>query len=139
MPKFVESQTSCGPTSKRLPTPERARLTIGMENSPDNVAASVCHRLLNLLNQLKTQDWDHRAALGEYQRTWGEIVQPDTPLIVDLCDLANPSKSGATKNKICLLSAHGVVPTANSLGHTARSPKDLFKTGSRVGLPIDNP
>jgi hypothetical protein len=28
--------------------------------------------------------------LEEYQRTWAENVQLDTPLIVDLCDLAKP-------------------------------------------------
>jgi hypothetical protein len=43
-----------------------------------------------LLNQLKSQDWDHRLVLEEYQRKWAEKVQPETPLIVDLCDLAKP-------------------------------------------------
>jgi hypothetical protein len=43
-----------------------------------------------LLNQLKSRDWDHWAVLAEYQRNWGQKVQPDTPLIVDLCDLAKP-------------------------------------------------
>jgi IS4 transposase len=43
-----------------------------------------------LLNQLKSRDWDHQAVLAEYQRNWADKVQPDTPLIVDLCDLAKP-------------------------------------------------
>jgi hypothetical protein len=43
-----------------------------------------------LLNQLKSRDWDHQAVRAEYQRNWGQKVQPDTPLIVDLCDLAKP-------------------------------------------------
>ena len=43
-----------------------------------------------LLNQLKSRDWDHQAVLEEYQRAWGAKVQIDTPLIVDLCDLARP-------------------------------------------------
>jgi DDE family transposase len=43
-----------------------------------------------LLNQLKSQDWDHQAVLAEYQRKWGEKVDLNTPLIVDLCDLAKP-------------------------------------------------
>jgi hypothetical protein len=43
-----------------------------------------------LLNQLKSQDWDHQQVLEQYQKAWGQHVQPDTPLIVDLCDLARP-------------------------------------------------
>src|SRR5438045_3861144 len=43
-----------------------------------------------LLDQLKNPRWDHAAALAQYQRYWGQKVQPDTPLILDLCDLAKP-------------------------------------------------
>jgi hypothetical protein len=47
-------------------------------------------RQKRLLNQLKSRDWNHQAVLAEYQRNWGDKVQVDTPLIVDLCDLAKP-------------------------------------------------
>lgn len=43
-----------------------------------------------LLNQLNSPCWDHAAALAQYQHYWGQKVQPDTPLILDLCDLAKP-------------------------------------------------
>lgn len=43
-----------------------------------------------LLDQLRSTRWDHAAALSQYQRYWGQRVQPDTPLILDLCDLAKP-------------------------------------------------
>lgn len=43
-----------------------------------------------LLNQLKSSDWDSRKVLGEYQRRWGAKVEIDTPIILDLTDLAKP-------------------------------------------------
>ena len=43
-----------------------------------------------LLNQLHSDDWDSQKVLAEYQRQWGTKVQADTPLILDLCDLAKP-------------------------------------------------
>jgi hypothetical protein len=43
-----------------------------------------------LLNQLKSSDWDHREVLSEYQRHWGSKVEVDTPIIIDLTDLAKP-------------------------------------------------
>ena len=43
-----------------------------------------------LLNQLKSSDWSCAEVLKQYQRTWGKHIEPDTPLIVDLTDLARP-------------------------------------------------
>lgn len=43
-----------------------------------------------LLNQLKSTDWDHGKVLSEYRKRWGARVQVDTPIIIDLTDLAKP-------------------------------------------------
>jgi hypothetical protein len=43
-----------------------------------------------LLNNLKSADWDDQKAWRAYQSTWGQKVQQDTALIIDLCDLAKP-------------------------------------------------
>lgn len=45
-----------------------------------------------LLDQLKSQSprWRHDAPIDRYLRAWAAKVQPDTPLILDLCDLAKP-------------------------------------------------
>ena len=43
-----------------------------------------------LLNQIKSSDWDHQKVLADYQKRWGEKVEADTPVIIDLCDLAKP-------------------------------------------------
>lgn len=43
-----------------------------------------------LLNQLKSSDWDSQKVLDDYQKQWGSRVQIDTPLILDLTDLAKP-------------------------------------------------
>lgn len=43
-----------------------------------------------LLNQLKSSDWNHQEVLSEYQRHWGSKVEVDTPIIIDLTDLAKP-------------------------------------------------
>src|SRR5438552_540612 len=53
-----------------------------------------CHdrfyRHKRLLNQLKSDHWDHTQVLSEHQRQWATRIDPDTPLIVDLSDLARP-------------------------------------------------
>jgi hypothetical protein len=43
-----------------------------------------------LLDQLRSTRWDHGPVQADYQRAWGARVQPDTPLVLDLCDLAKP-------------------------------------------------
>jgi hypothetical protein len=43
-----------------------------------------------LLNQVKSADWDHRKVLAAYQKRWAERIEVDTPIIIDLCDLAKP-------------------------------------------------
>jgi hypothetical protein len=43
-----------------------------------------------LLNQIHRGHWDQPTVLRTYQRQWGQKVQPDTPLIVDLSDLPRP-------------------------------------------------
>jgi hypothetical protein len=43
-----------------------------------------------LLDQLKNPRWDHDALIDQYQKNWARRVQPDTPLILDLSDLAKP-------------------------------------------------
>jgi hypothetical protein len=48
------------------------------------------YRHKRLLNQLKSKDWDYQQVLQQYQRVWSKRVEPDTPLIVDLSDLARP-------------------------------------------------
>jgi hypothetical protein len=48
------------------------------------------YRHKRLLNQLKSKDWDHAAVLQSYQRQWASLIQPDTPLIIDLTDLPRP-------------------------------------------------
>lgn len=59
-----------------------------------NAAADRCAkpfwRHKRLLNQLKSPHWNHDQVLRQYQGNWGQKVQPDTPLILDLCDLAKP-------------------------------------------------
>jgi hypothetical protein len=53
-----------------------------------------CHdpfyRHKRLLNQLHSEGWDHARVLEEYQRQWAGQIDPDTPIIVDLSDLAKP-------------------------------------------------
>jgi len=53
-----------------------------------------CKRLFyrhkRLLNQLKSTDWDHQQVIEQYQRTWAKRIAVDTPLILDLTDLARP-------------------------------------------------
>ena len=48
------------------------------------------YRHKRLLNQLKSHDWDHQKVIEQYQLVWAKRVEPDTPLIVDLSDLARP-------------------------------------------------
>jgi len=43
-----------------------------------------------LLNNLKSSHWDDQKAWSAYQSAWGQKVEPDTPAIIDLCDLAKP-------------------------------------------------
>lgn len=43
-----------------------------------------------LLNNLKSSHWDDQQAWSAYQSAWGQKVQPDTPIIIDLSDLAKP-------------------------------------------------
>jgi hypothetical protein len=43
-----------------------------------------------LLDQLKSPRWHHDALIDRYLRAWAARVQPDTPLILDLTDLAKP-------------------------------------------------
>ena len=43
-----------------------------------------------LLDQLKSPHWDHDALIRQYQKNWAQRIQPDTPLILDLSDLAKP-------------------------------------------------
>jgi hypothetical protein len=43
-----------------------------------------------LLNQINHGKWDHGVVLAEYQHQWGQKVEPDTPLIIDLTDLPRP-------------------------------------------------
>jgi hypothetical protein len=44
-------------------------------------------RQKRLLNQINHGQWDDQALLRAYQRQWGQRVEIDTPLIVDLSDL----------------------------------------------------
>jgi hypothetical protein len=48
------------------------------------------YRQKRLLNQLKSHDWDHQKVIRQYQQVWARRIEPDTPLIVDLSDLARP-------------------------------------------------
>jgi hypothetical protein len=48
------------------------------------------YRHKRLLNQLKSKDWDHQKVIEQYQQVWAKRIEPDTPLIVDLSDLARP-------------------------------------------------
>jgi hypothetical protein len=48
------------------------------------------YRHKRLLNQLNSRDWDHQQVLQRYQQAWAKRVECDTPLIVDLTDLARP-------------------------------------------------
>lgn len=48
------------------------------------------YRQKRLLNQLKSRHWDHHQHIEQYQQLWAKRVEPDTPLIVDLSDLARP-------------------------------------------------
>jgi hypothetical protein len=48
------------------------------------------YRHKRLLNQLKSKDWSHQKVIERYQQVWGKRVECDTPLIVDLSDLARP-------------------------------------------------
>ena len=48
------------------------------------------YRQRRMLAQLHSGDWDHRPPLEAYQAWVGSLVQQDTPLIVDLTDLAKP-------------------------------------------------
>lgn len=48
------------------------------------------YRQKRLLNQLKSKDWNHQKVIEQYQRVWATRIEPDTPLIVDLSDLARP-------------------------------------------------
>ena len=48
------------------------------------------YRQKRLLNQLHSADWDHAPVLRAYQQWAGRFVQPDTPLLLDLTDLAKP-------------------------------------------------
>jgi hypothetical protein len=48
------------------------------------------YRHKRLLNQLKSKDWDHQKVIEQHQQVWAKRVEPDTPLIVDLSDLARP-------------------------------------------------
>ena len=48
------------------------------------------YRHKRLLNQLKSSDWNPAQVLEQYQRNWAQRIAPDTPLIIDLCDLARP-------------------------------------------------
>jgi hypothetical protein len=48
------------------------------------------YRHKRLLNQFKSTDWDHQKVIEQYQQAWASRVEHDTPLIVDLCDLAKP-------------------------------------------------
>jgi hypothetical protein len=43
-----------------------------------------------LLDQLSNPRWNHAPMIDAYLRRWGQRVGPDTPLILDLCDLAKP-------------------------------------------------
>jgi hypothetical protein len=53
-----------------------------------------CKRLFyrhkRLLNQLHSAAWDPQQVLARYQRAWAKHIQVDTPLILDLTDLARP-------------------------------------------------
>jgi hypothetical protein len=40
-----------------------------------------------LLNQLKSDAWDHHEVSDEYQRAWAKHIDADTPVIIDLSDL----------------------------------------------------
>lgn len=48
------------------------------------------YRHKRLLNQFKSNDWDHQKVLTEHQQACARRIEPDTPLIIDLCDLARP-------------------------------------------------
>jgi hypothetical protein len=48
------------------------------------------YRQRRMLDQLHSTDWDHRPLLRGYQAWVGSLVQADTPLILDLTDLAKP-------------------------------------------------
>jgi hypothetical protein len=48
------------------------------------------YRQKRLLNQLKSKHWDHQKLIQQYQQLWAKRIEPDTPLIVDLSDLARP-------------------------------------------------
>lgn len=48
------------------------------------------YRQKRLLNQLKSSHWDHQEVIQQYQQLWAGRIEPDTPLIVDLSDLARP-------------------------------------------------
>ena len=48
------------------------------------------YRHKRLLNQLRSRDWNHQKVIQQYQQVWAKRIEPDTPLIVDLSDLARP-------------------------------------------------
>ena len=60
-----------------------------------------------LLDQLKNPHWDHDALIDRYLRAWARRVAPDTPLILDLTDLAKPR---AKKLKYVALVRDGSAP-----------------------------
>jgi hypothetical protein len=56
---------------------------------PDS-CKQIFYRHKRLLNQLRSKDWNHAAVLESYQRQWAQMIQADTPLIIDLTDLPRP-------------------------------------------------
>ena len=56
---------------------------------PDRCTA-LFYRHKRLLNQLKSNDWDHQAVQQDYLRQWAKHIEPDTPLIIDITDLPRP-------------------------------------------------
>lgn len=48
------------------------------------------YRQKRLLNQLNNPNFDNHNPIDQHLQHWGKHVQPDTPLILDMCDLAKP-------------------------------------------------
>ena len=51
---------------------------------------NIFYRLKRLLNHLTSREGDLTAAIAAYRQATGRDISPDTPLIIDLTDLAKP-------------------------------------------------
>ena len=52
--------------------------------------SDIFYRVKRLLNNLFSKEGDLTAAIDEYRKTAAEFIEPDTPIAIDLTDLAKP-------------------------------------------------